>query len=206
MAYSPVEEVSSRYDTADVLAFYNTKVAEALAISMIVANDYPTDMAEDVRTSYTHLAKAAALGPSGAGYFDENANARRHLKRVCLDCYSLAIIVTLEKIEFFVGEIETYSALPNRVYAGIESLKNQRNTLIADDVRFISIYTVDELIALFLSCEGLLKEIREEYGGHSAEIQSRKARKAKKYNLIAGILLGVMSSVVASYLYDYVKS
>lgn len=193
-------------DIEYVLSVYNTRVAEFVAMTMVVADLFPKEILNEIRSSFTHLAKASALEYKSKEYLDETKNALRHLKRASLDCLKVSILVMAEKTEHNLDGLTSCLLIPENVLKAAAKLRAQRKEILGKEAAHPSSDTIDKLEALFLEYDDFNSKILSEYGGERVKATERRARRKQILGTSIGFLLGVISSVIASYLYDILKT
>lgn len=193
------------YETTDVLRFYNNTVTRHVAAAVIVSGAFPSEILNEIRAAFTHVAKGVVLEAGSPDYYDENINAMRHLKRVCLDCLKISILLVAERVDKDIDVLTNYTKLPQSEYAQAEELQKMRLAILHDEASAPSRISVDGLAELLVKYDAFLKHLRMEYGGHYAQASERKAQRNQQFwamiGLSGGFVLGIAASLIASFVF-----
>jgi hypothetical protein len=194
---------------SDVLTYYNENTARYVAVAMVTAGYFPEEILNEVRAAFTHVAKANALDPADPECFEENRNALRHLKRVCLDCLKVSILFDAERVDTDLDHLTGHTRLPQAVYREAEELKKERMRILGHEASHPTNGTIGELFGLFEKYDEFSSRLRKEYGGYYGEAIEKKARRQQRNYMIGGaivgMIFGIFGSLVANFIYDCIK-
>lgn len=183
---------------AEVLAHYHAKVTKHLSVAMMEADQFPQEILNEIRGAFTHLAKANSFEAGSQLYHAETRSAMRHLKRASLDSLKIAVMATAERLEHRILVLSETVRLPHTLYATTETLRDERLRLLNSESSHPSIGLVDDIERLYLSYEGLAKQLRNEYDGAYAEVHTKRAKRAEDRAAFRGFVFGIPAGIVAS--------
>jgi hypothetical protein len=186
----------------NVLHFYHSKVVQYIALATIMAGDrFPQEIMNEVRASYTHLAKSTKFKPHDEDYRKEVENAERHLKRVCFDCLKISIMTVAEQIDYTIDSIERLNVLPAAIYDRVEDLRKRRLAFMTNEAQSPSDARIDAYHELFRDYHQLGAELKKDYAGATFEALNRNQRKYLWKNRIISLLIGVAGSALAGLIF-----
>jgi hypothetical protein len=162
-----------------VLEYYTSEVVPALAAALTVDDAFPQEVLNEIRNSYTHLARANKLGPGNDDYSKEIDGAYRHLKRTCLDCMKVCVSVLATRADNVIAVLQEDLQLPNNVYTRIQALRRQRSALSAYEGEHPTHEAVAKYKELFNEYDQFYQSLDAEFTGSTAE-ERKKARQAKE--------------------------
>lgn len=162
-----------------VLEYYTSEVVPALAAALTVDDAFPQEVLNEIRNSYTHLARANKLGPGNDDYSKEIDGAYRHLKRTCLDCMKVCVSVLATRADNVIAVLQEDLQLPNNVYTRIQALRRQRSALSAYEGEHPTHEAVAKYKELFNEYDQFYQSLDAEFTGGTAE-ERKKARQTRE--------------------------
>lgn len=190
-----------------ILEYYTVEVVPALATALTIDDAFPQEVLNEIRNSYTHLARANKLGAGHQDYAKEVDGAYRHLKRTCLDCMKVCVSVLATKADNSLTVLEEELQLPNDVYVRVSDLRRQRKALSAYEGEHPTHEAVFKYKELFNEYDKFYSSLDAQFAGETAE-QRKKARrgrvrKATGWGLFFGFLLGLAASALVTLMFNY---
>jgi hypothetical protein len=201
-----------------VLEYYTSEVIPALAAALTVDDAFPQEVLNEIRNSYTHLARANKLGPEHQDFSKEVDGAYRHLKRTCLDCMKVCVSVLATRADNVIAVLQEDLQLPNDVYTRISGLRRQRSALSAYEGEHPTHEAVEKYKELFNEYDKFYESLDAQFTGGTAE-ERRKARQKKeaerkaqdaaeakrtaRKSLFYGFLIGVTASALVTLGFNY---
>lgn len=203
---------------AVVFAHYRDQTTRHLAAAVAEADEFPSEILNEVRGAFTHLAKADGFTPTSPSYLSEVRSASRHLKRASLDSLKLSILSVVKKIEERIDALEAVGfILPESAYSEIRVLKQRRMALLHTESSHPSTTSVADIESLYVDLSGYSSSLTDEYSGEQATALRRQREQQKAEALrhekrsfwkgigIGGVLVGIPLGLVTNALYDLLK-
>jgi len=163
-------------------------------------NAFPQEILNELRGAFTHLAKAYSLGPGTDEYYEENRCAMRHLKRASLDCLKVSILAAAERLQKQIDDLTTHVLAPAHLHNAAESLRERRRELMNAESSHPSLTTIDDLETLYVDYKTLLNTLHNDYQASYMNTIKEKARKRELKSIGIGFILGIIASLVASWI------
>jgi hypothetical protein len=190
-----------------VLEYYAGEVVPALAAALTVDDAFPQEVLNEIRNSYTHLARANKLGAGTDDFSKEIDGAYRHLKRTCLDCMKVCVSVLATRADNTLAVLEEELQLPNNVHTRISDLRDQRRALSAYEGEHPTHEAVSRYKELFNEYDKFYRSLDAQFAGGTAA-DRKKARKARerratRWSLFYGFLLGIAASAIVTLTFNY---
>lgn len=189
-------------DVSSVLSYYSDEVVVALAAALTIDDKFPEEVLNEIRNSFTHLARANAIGSEHDDYRKELESANRHLKRVCLDCLKICILVTSQRCESAIEALTEDVHLPNDVYNHMSVLRRRRSEIAAHEGQNPTHEVIEKLKSIFADYDEFYIGLDYQFAGSTAEMRkSARSRKSFRSGVI-GFFLGVIGSLFASFIWS----
>lgn len=190
----------------DILEQYNSHVVYFVSLAHVHAKKFPAEVLNELRSSYTHLAKAAALPDDAIEKQNELRKSRDHLRRASLDCLKIAILFTVEKTDRIIAALTSEGRLPESVGREAASLQRKRIGIFTNEAMHPSQNSTGELADLYKELDAFCRRIEEDYGGYYNQ-RIRNSRRLKWIrDLVIAFVLGIAASYAASEIYEYKKA
>lgn len=187
----------------EVLGYYRSEVVPLLAAALTIDDKFPLEVLNEIRASYTHLARAEALGADHSDFPSEIHAAWRHLRRSCLDCLKVCISVTAIRSEGSVAALADTLQLPDDVYKVMSSLRKRRLAIAAHEGQEPPHEVIEDLKELFNQYDEFYESLDDQYAGATAEERriSVKSRRAKRAwcNRGEGLVIGIAASAIVTW-------
>jgi hypothetical protein len=191
----------------DVLEYYTSEVVPALASALTVDDSFPQEVLNEIRNSYTHLARANKLGEGHADYAKEVDGAYRHLKRTCLDCMKVCVFVLAKRADNTVAILEEELQLPNDVHTQMSDLRRDRQKLSAQEGEHPTHEAVNEYKKLFNEFDKFYRSLDAQFSAGTAEDRQKarrsRERKSGYRNMFSGFVLGLVASAIVTLTFNY---
>ncbi len=193
-------------NVGDVLLYYSEEVVPALSVALTIDDQFPEEVLNEVRSSFTHLSRANLITPTDSDHLKELDAAARHLKRVCLDCLKVSILALAQRCEVVIEALTEEINLPNDVYHFMTELRSKRAKVAAHEGQRPTHEAVEELKGLLVQYDNFYQNLDNQFAGQTAEMR-RKARKKRSVKSgILGFALGILASIIASAFWDHYSS
>ncbi|MCT4554522.1 MAG: hypothetical protein N4A53_07535 [Pelagimonas sp.] len=200
MAKIPPEHVN------DVLDFYSEQVIPSLAAALATGDAFPKEVLNEIRNSYTHLARAHKLECSDEDHARELDAAQRHLKRTCIDCMKVCIFDLASRSETAVKALTEDIQLPADIYKTTGELRRKRRELSAYEGQAPTHNAIEQYQSLFEEYQEFYLKLDEQFQGETAEMRRKareqksheQAQKARKSGIASGIIYTIITGIVAS--------
>lgn len=189
-----------------ILTYFNAEVVPALAAAYVIDDQFPEEALNEIRASYTHMARANSVGVGHQDYEKELDAAFRHLKRTCLDSLKVCIYVTAQRCEDAVDALTEEQQLPNNVYQNIANLRDQRKALSAHEGQNPTHTVIEQLKKLLDQYDEFYRGLDTEFAGKTASERRLVRKRRERWNVAKGFVLGVVGSIIASYIFTYLLS
>jgi vacuolar-type H+-ATPase subunit I/STV1 len=187
-----------------VLRYYREKLVPALAAALAVDDKFPEEVLNELRAAMTHLAAADYNGRDKQKREYELKAALRHVRRACLDCLKVCVQVLSSKSEVAIESLTEDLQLPDDVYKKMSSLRQLRKQLSAKEGERSLEDVVEEYETLANKYDEFYASLDEQFSGKTASMR-RCIRKKKKYkNMAISFVLGILSSIVSSYVFTLI--
>lgn len=192
-----------------VLKYYSTEVVPALATALTFDDDFPREILNEIRNSYTHLARANKLGNKHADYIKEVDGAYRHLKRTCLDCIKVSISIISLRADAVLQALEEELQLPNDIHDKMTKLRSRREKLAAYEGEHPTHEAVNRYKTLLIDYDVFREELNAKFTGGTAEerksARKTRERKAKLWNLLVGFIIGLLTSGIVAFVVKFLE-
>ena len=162
-----------------ILEYYTVEVVPALAAALTVDDAFPQEVLNEIRNSYTHLARANKLGAGHNDFPKELDGAYRHLKRTCLDCMKVCVSVLATRADSVIAVLQEDLQLPNDVYSRVSGLRRARSAISAYEGEHPTHEAVAKYKELFNDYDLFYQSLDAQFTGGTAE-ERKKARQAKE--------------------------
>ncbi len=203
----------SELSVEKILEEYRVEVTEALALAYSVADFFPIEILNEVRSAFTHLARASEMGADTDEGKTELDSSKRHLLRCRLDCAKLCLLTEAEKLDGDMEALVHATACPKSILETAEQLKKNRKDLAAKEANSPpGKKLVVSYFGLFELYQDFRKNLRIEYGeilvcSFEKQFQDRidKAesegfRKGRRQTMWAALAIGLVASVLGTLL------
>jgi hypothetical protein len=194
------------YETGDILTRYNTHVTKHLSAALTEVDVFPSEILNELRGAFTHLAKAHSLGAGTGGYYEENGCAMRHLKRASLDCLKISILAAAERLQKQIDDLTTHVLAPPRLHHAAEALRERRRDLMNSESSHPSLTIIADLEVLYVDYKNLLTELHDDYQAGYMNTIAAKARKKAAISIGIGFILGIVASLIASWIFPALQN
>ena len=193
---------SEQKSIGDILEYYSREVVPAIAAAITIDDVFPEEVLNEIRASYTHLARAHNVGETDPDHQRELDSAYRHLKRSCLDSLKVCIFVTAQRCEKAVEALEYDHQLPNGIHRRTSELREQRKKMAAHEGQHPTHSVIEDLKSLLDNYDQFYTDLDKEFAGKTAE-DRKNIRKSKQLkDRIFGFIMGIIGSIVAGLIYD----
>lgn len=184
-----------------LLEYYHNEAVPALAAALTIDDEFPEEVLNEIRAAFTHLAAAQVNASDKEKVEYELAAARRHIRRVCLDCLKVCIFSLAQKSERAIDALTDDIQLPSNVYKEMSRLRNQRKRLAALEGERKIEDAIAEYKALFNEHDKFYVSLDENFAGDSAELRRRARRRRDYWGWGIAFVIGIAASYIASYLW-----
>lgn len=118
----------------EVLENYSSNVIPALEAVITIDDAFPKEVLNELRNSYTHLARSVRYDPGTSDHQREIKAAQTHLDRTAVDCLKVAVFSLAQRTE---RRLETYDPkadfLPETVCSEISDIRQARRKLQVEE-------------------------------------------------------------------------
>lgn len=190
----------SKITVSDVLEYYRGEVIPVLAAAITIDDEFPEEVLNEIRNSFTHLARANNLSEKThrAERQDELKAALRHLKRTALDSLKDAILVLAQRSERVIEALTEDINLPNGVYQQMADLRRRRKELATHEGQEPTDHIVDKLKTLFNDYDEFYVGLEQHYAGDTAEMRRNARRRRRWIDRMWGFALGLVASAIVA--------
>lgn len=191
----------------DVLDYYSAEVIPALAAALTIDDRFPQEVLNELRNSYTHLARANTLGSDHEDYLSELDGAYRHLKRTCIDCMKVCVFTLANRAEYVVASLEEELQLPNNVFKTMSGLRESRRRLSAYEGQNPTHEALQEYKVLFNEYDQFYQSLDQQFAGDTAdkrrEARRARERRAERRSSVLGFFIGILASGVVALAVEF---
>jgi len=190
----------------DVLTYYSEEVVPALATALTIDDEFPEEVLNEVRSSFTHLSRANSIDPSLPDHIRELEASSRHLKRVCLDCLKVSILALAQRCEVAIEALTEEISLPSDVYTFMTELRKKRKRVAAHEGQRPTHEAIEELKDLFIDYENFYQNLDSAFAGQTAEMRRNAIKRKSRRSGIVGFGFGILGSLIASAIWDQMST
>jgi len=183
----------------DVYDYYMNEVVPALGAAIVLDDKFPEDVLNEIRSAMTHVARSH-FSEDDTYKQEQLKAALNHLRRVCLDCLKIAILVQSEKVEQIIKGLSETLRLPDHYYRRFENIKNKRIQVMKDESVDSNQKIVNDYKNILNEIDLTYEELSNEFGGESAANANRYKWKKRLEGFIVGILASAVVSIILNLL------
>ena len=174
---------------------------------MTIDDHFPKEVLNELRNSYTHLARANKLGAQHDDYLSELDGAYRHLKRTCIDCMKVCVFTMATRSEDVVSSLEEELQLPNNVFSTMSGLRGKRRKLSAYEGQHPTHEALQEYKVLFNEYDQFYQGLDQQFAGDTVDERraARRARerRAERRSSMVGFFIGLLASAVVALAVEF---
>ena len=189
-----------------VLDYYSEEVVDTLAFAVVTTDKFPEEALNELRASYTHLARAHKHADDPDLVQEELNSAKRHLKRVCVDSLKLSAMAVAQRVDSAVEALTEDHQLPNNVYQQVSALQQRRKAISVHESRETTLGVIEEMKELVNDYDAFWQSLDNEFAGASATTRAKARRRKELKSGVIGFGLGIVASLISAGIYDAATS
>jgi hypothetical protein len=190
-------------NTGGILQYYSDEVVPALAVALTLDDKFPEEVLNEIRSSFTHIARAHSIDVTDPDHLKELESASRHLKRVCLDCLKVSILALAQRCDTAITALTEEVQLPEDVYRFVSELQRDRARITCHEGQKPTHAAVEELKDLLVRYEHFYQNLDDQFAGQTADMRRAARRRGRWKSIAIGFVLGVVGSLVATAISNF---
>ena len=207
----------AQHSLQSISDYYLNDVTDALALAYKACEKFPIEVLNEVRSAFTHVARAQASDGDNEAFESELSKARSHLLRCNLDCAKLCLLNIAGKLDDDMEALVHSTEFPRTIKEEADALRNRRHDVsvreaIAADDQVVEIYWElvrdyndfrDELVTEYgkfyvdATKEGLAQRLAEKF--------TEGQWSGRRQTWITALVLGILGSMLGALILNFLE-